>query len=424
MTTVSPKVVGGHYQILRKLGEGGFGTTFLAEDVHRLNSKLVVKQLDYTSNNPEEQNKVEELFQREAETLLKLGEYDQIPYLFAYFQENQKFYLVQELIEGHQLSEELPPGKKLEEHQVIELLEEILEILKFVHTQGVIHRDIKPENIMRREKDDRLILIDFGGVKHIASRSGNTAIQGNSTQVYTRNYTPREQISGRPEFNSDIYPLGIIAIQALTGLEAKEIPIDSRTGEFIWREEAPQVSDRLATVVDKMVRDDFERRYKSVEDVLDDLRELKKTLVLGFQQTKPPGKTRMPKIRLSKRSLLLLSLVLAPLLAVIAFVSGFLFFLPRNSPNPSVSEPPNQSEPTVTPEPEATLSSPANNQPSPAATPSPTPSSEGVTSPESEVDSSSSAENQESVTATPDSTPPDSEEGGIFLRPESLQDSQ
>jgi len=406
MTSASQKVVGGHYQILHKLGEGGFGTTFLAEDSQRLNSRLVVKQLDYTSNDPEKQKKVEELFQREAETLLKLGDHDQIPYLDAYFQENQKFYLVQELIEGHQLSEELSPGKKFEEHEVIELLEEILEILQFIHTQGVIHRDIKPENIMRREKDEQLVLIDFGGVKHIVSGADNTTIQGKNTQIYTPDYAPREQILGRTEFNSDIYPLGIIAIQALTGLAAKDIPRDSRTAEFSWKEEAPQVSDRLATVVDKMVRDDFERRYKSVEDVLYDLRELKKTLVISSQPVKPPVKTGMPKIRLSKKSLLLLSLVLAPLLAVIAFASGFLFFLPKKSPNPSISDPPNPSEPIVTPQPETTPPSPANNQPSPAGTPSPTPSSE------------------EPVPATSDSTPPDSEEGGIFLRPESLQDNQ
>ncbi|NET59147.1 MAG: serine/threonine protein kinase [Symploca sp. SIO2E6] len=310
MTLLPQQVVGGHYQILHKLGKGGLGTTFLAEDLHRLKSKLAVKQLHYTSNNPEEQRKVEELFRREAKTLIKLGEHEQIPYLHAYFQEDQKFYLVEELIEGHQLSEELSPGKKMEEDEVIELLEEILVILKFVHTKGVIHRDIKPENIMRRDKDDQLVLIDFGGVKNLISESGNTVIQGNNTQVYTRHYSPREQIIGRPEFNSDIYPLGIIAIQALTGLEAKNIPQDSRTGELSWREEAPQVSDRLAEVVDKMVRDDFERRYRSVEDVLVDLGELKQTSVLVGSKATSLGKTLLPDFRLPKKYVWLLFIAL------------------------------------------------------------------------------------------------------------------
>lgn len=423
MTIVLNSVVGGRYKKLIELGVGGVGKTFLAEDLHRLGSPCAVKQLIFTSNNAEELSKVKELFKREAETLLRLGEHVQIPYLFAYFQENQKFYLVQELIDGHQLSEELSTGKRFDEQELIEFLEQVLEILKFVHSQGVIHRDIKPENIMRRKRDGKLVLIDFGGVKAIAALSSNTQIQGRPTQIYTPGYAPREQISGSPEFNSDIYALGMVTIQTLTGLEPTAISRDNCTGEIKWREQAPQVSVQLAAVIDKMVRDDFERRYQSVGDVLDDLRELKKTLVVVPQQIKPRGTTRLPNIPI-KTSLVLLPLaVLVPILAVTAFAAGFLTFLPKENPKRSVSPPPPPQETSPTPEPEATLSSPINPQP-PASTPNPTSSSEKPISPEPKISPPSPIDNQQPVPATSGSTPPDSEEGGIFLRPESLPDSQ
>src|SRR5919199_4092187 len=148
------------YQIIRVLGAGGFSQTYVAEDTHIPgNPTCVVKQLKLASNYPHLLETARQLFQREAETLVKLGHHKQIPQLLAYFEEDQEFYLVQEFIEGHTLTHALLPGQQLQENQVSQLLVEILEILEFVHTQGVIHRDIKPDNIMRRHKDHKLVLI-------------------------------------------------------------------------------------------------------------------------------------------------------------------------------------------------------------------------------------------------------------------------
>ena len=86
----------------------------------------------------------------------------------------KNFILVQEFIEGHTLSEELIPGQRWSESQVIQLLQEVLGILEFVHHQGVIHRDIKPDNIIRRSSDHKLVLVDFGAVKQLRSPYGDS----------------------------------------------------------------------------------------------------------------------------------------------------------------------------------------------------------------------------------------------------------
>jgi serine/threonine protein kinase len=140
----------GRYEIIQKLGGGGFGETFLARD-NDLPGKpfCVVKQLKL-NHPPEILPTVRRLFDTEAKTLYQLGKSDQIPRLLAHFEENQQFYLVQEYIDGHVLKQEIQSGKQLSEQQTIAILYDVLSILEFVHQQGVIHRDIKPDNLIRR----------------------------------------------------------------------------------------------------------------------------------------------------------------------------------------------------------------------------------------------------------------------------------
>ncbi|MEO1184910.1 MAG: protein kinase, partial [Cyanobacteria bacterium J06636_27] len=153
------QILSGRYQILEELGRGGFGITYIAQDLQRPgNPQCVVKLFEPASIDPYTLSAGKKLFDREAEALEKLGNHDQIPRLLAHFEDNQKFYLVQEYIEGHDLSEELLPNEQLSEVAVIQLLEDILEVLAFVHEQDVIHRDIKPSNIRRRKSDGKLVL--------------------------------------------------------------------------------------------------------------------------------------------------------------------------------------------------------------------------------------------------------------------------
>ncbi|MBW4616492.1 MAG: protein kinase [Desmonostoc vinosum HA7617-LM4] len=278
------KLLDHRYQVIRVLAKGGFGQTYIAEDTRRPGNPIcVVKHLKPTSSDPKIFDTAKRLFQSEAETLERLGYHDQIPRLLAYFDENQEFYLVQEFIAGHTLTEELIPGKGWSESQVIQLLQEVLQILEFVHNQGVIHRDIKPDNIIRRVSDNKLVLVDFGAVKQLQVSYGQTwrshsvspgespltvAGQPSATVVVgTPGYMPTEQGQGKPRPNSDIYSLGIIAIQALTGIPATELQEDTETGEILWQHSVT-VNSRLATVLNKMVRYHFKDRYPTATEAL------------------------------------------------------------------------------------------------------------------------------------------------------------
>lgn len=265
----------GRYKIIKLLGSGGFGETYLAEDRDLPNRPIcVVKRLQPKSNSPAVLQVAKRLFNSEAEVLYRLGNYEQIPRLLAHFEEDQQFYLVQEFIKGHDLSKELTPGKRWSEAQVIEFLEDILKTLEFVHQQKVIHRDIKPANLIRRKQDEKIILIDFGAVKEIETLVANTQGNTHSTiAVGTPGYMPNEQQGGKPRFSSDIYAAGMVAIQGLTGISPEQLPEDTTIGEIIWRQQA-QINDRLAAILDKMVRSHFRDRYHSVGEVLSDLHNL------------------------------------------------------------------------------------------------------------------------------------------------------
>lgn len=269
------QLLAGHYKVLEVLGEGGFGQTYIAEDIHLPgNPKCVLKHLKTTSTDPDILEAARSLFLKEAETLQHLGNHDQIPRLLAYFEENQEFYLVQEFISGHTLTMELPPGKRWTERHIIEMLIEVLGILEFVHSQGVIHRDIKPDNIIRRTLDNKLVLIDFGAIKQLRSQTAVGTARNNITFIIgTRGYMPSEQIRRLPRPCSDIYALGMIGVQALTGVYPTELQDDPNTGEILWQY-LTTVSPGLADVLAKMTRYHFKDRYQTVAEVLQALRQL------------------------------------------------------------------------------------------------------------------------------------------------------
>ncbi len=267
------KLLDGRYQVIQVLSSGGFGETYIAEDHKRPGKpKCVVKHLKPANNDPNYLTIARRLFNTEAETLEKLGDHTQIPRLLAYH--DREFYLVQEFIVGNPLTKELQTRQKWTENQVIAMLEDVLGVLDFIHTKGVIHRDIKPDNIIRREEDNRLVLIDFGAVKQVRNQLSNIEGQITSTvAIGTPGYMSAEQSQGKPRPSSDIYALGMIAIQAVTGLIPTQIPEDDNTGEIIWQENA-QVSVALINILNKMVRCYFKDRYQSAVEVLKDIQDL------------------------------------------------------------------------------------------------------------------------------------------------------
>lgn len=267
-------ILRGRYKITKLLGRGGFGETYLAEDGDRPGKPIcVVKQLQVNSNSLSILKAAQRLFNNEAEVLYKLGSHEQIPQLLAHFEENNQFFLVQEFIDGHDLSEEINPNKRWNEQQIIVFLIDVLTILKFVHGENVIHRDIKPSNLIRRRRDGKIFLIDFGVVKEIQLPTTALTSSYPTISVGTPGYVPNEQLGGKPRFSSDIYALGITAIQALTRLYPEQISENPQTGEILWRHQA-QISDRLANILDRMVKSHFRDRYQTVDEVLADLENL------------------------------------------------------------------------------------------------------------------------------------------------------
>jgi len=301
---MAAKVLSNRYKLIKALGAGGFGRTFIARDMQRPGAPpCVVKQLKPASNDPNFIREARRLFETEAATLERLGKHDQIPQLLAYFEEGQQFFLVQEFIDGQALGDELKAevvdaaieegsgsltdlegfvaqadqrdktlkkGKCLSEGEVIAILRDVLAILEFVHAEGVIHRDIKPDNLIRRKADGKIVLIDFGAVR--AMQEGTqiqTTESGESrftVTIGTPGYMPSEQCAGRPNYSSDIYALGMVAIKALTGYAPTDLPTDPATGELVWRDKA-RVSNGLAMVLTRMVRYHYTQRYQSIREV-------------------------------------------------------------------------------------------------------------------------------------------------------------
>lgn len=264
-------ILRGHYRIHSHLGGGGFGQTYLAEDIDLPTHPIcVVKQLKPISHEPFVLETAKRLFDREAEMLYSLGSHDRIPRLLAHFQEGTEFYLVQEFADGKDLTKEIGNGKRSPEFAVIALLQEILEILVFVHERGVVHRDIKPANLIRRKADRKIVLIDFGAVKEINGLAGDSEGNTNLTiAIGSPGYMPIEQVNGKPRFSSDIYAVGTIGIQAITGAEPRLFGEHPETAELMWREHVQgNYSPQFLDILDKMVRYDFRQRYQTAKEVL------------------------------------------------------------------------------------------------------------------------------------------------------------
>ncbi len=260
------------YAIVRKLGKGCFGETFLAQDNYKQNESVVVKRLMIENLKDEYLIEAQQAFEREAETLHRLNRYSQIPHLKAHFAENNDFFLVMEYIAENNMSElELKEGNNLNENQVIDLLLNILEVVDILHKNMLIHRDIKPDNLIRRAEDGKIVLIDFGSVTEELNMRG--FIRQGRAMAGSPIYAAPEQFRGESYFSSDLYAVGMIGIQALTG----EIPSNLRTldsQEKEWEHLVPDISERLKTIIRKMTCYIPSHRYQTVEEVLKGLQSI------------------------------------------------------------------------------------------------------------------------------------------------------
>ncbi|NEQ40970.1 MAG: protein kinase [Okeania sp. SIO3I5] len=305
-TCGSKLLLRGHYQAIKPIGNGSFGRTLLAVDLDRFNTPCVIKQFSPQNHSLLSIKKGSELFKREAEQLLKLGEHPQVPTFYAYFEEEENLFLVEELITGKNLLQELSEAGAFSEQKIWKVLYEILPLLKFIHENEVIHRDIKPENILRvneansqqvgERKKYQLVLIDFG----VSKLSSQTDPNKMGTITGTLGYAPIEQIRGGKAYPaSDLYSLGMTCIHLLTGVAPNQL-FDSFSGELIWRslliEQGKKISYRLEKILDKLVKDLVKERYQSATELLIEI------ALVSSQNGEPKSESK--KLDVSERNFL------------------------------------------------------------------------------------------------------------------------
>ncbi|XWK87203.1 MAG: bifunctional serine/threonine-protein kinase/formylglycine-generating enzyme family protein [Phormidium sp.] len=275
----------GRFRIIKPLGQGGFGRTYLAEDEDKLKERCVVKQLAPNVSGTWALNKAVQLFQQEAQQLQALGGHPQIPALYAYFEEGGFLYLVQQFINGQNLLELLEQNGVWRESEIRQLLLDILPILTFIHSRKIIHRDIKPENIMRNRTDGLPVLIDFGVSKELSQ----TVMGRTGTNIGSQGYAPIEQMQdGKAYPASDLFSLGATCFHLLTGEHPYRLWIkNGYSWTANWRQylKTP-ISNELSRILNKLLQEDMQQRYQSAEEVLRDL-----------QPPPPPPPSTSPQTR-------------------------------------------------------------------------------------------------------------------------------
>lgn len=263
------------YEVMRMLGRGGFGVTFLAKDVALPGQQLcVIKQLCPKVNDDHALANARKRFEQEAKTLARLGSHSQVPLLLNYFEVDGEFYLVQEYIRGVTLARLVRRCGCLSEKAVKQFLSEMLPLLQYIHKHKVIHRDIKPQNIIRCQDDGRLVLIDFGAVKEQIAQAIDSGVKTHSTHfIGTVGFAPPEQFSLRPVFASDLYALGITSLYLLTGKAPLDFESDPHTTEIYW-EHLVQLSEPFSNILRKMTAVYVPERYQSAQEILQDLAQI------------------------------------------------------------------------------------------------------------------------------------------------------
>jgi serine/threonine protein kinase len=267
------------YRAIRIIDRGGFGRTFLAVDEEDGNrGACVIKQFDPQAQGTNNLQKAAQFFSQEIQRLDELGKHPQIPNLLSYFTENNRQYLIQEFINGQDLSQSLKSEGRFSEDGVCNVLQQILPVLDYLHKNRVIHRDVKPENLIRRQ-DGTLILVDFGAAKHVTT----SAISVTGTAIGSAVYASPEQVVGKAKPSSDIYSLGVTCIHLLTQVQPFDL-FDIGENNWVWRDylETP-VGEKFGKILDKMLVQATNKRYQSAREVWRDLQAMNDPSSSSFQ---------------------------------------------------------------------------------------------------------------------------------------------
>lgn len=269
------KFLAERYLITDVLSAGGFSETYLARDFRLPTHPFrVVKCL--TPPAGVSLDLARQLFEVESNSLHTLGQQNQlIPTLFAHFEDNQQFYLIQEYIEGENLAVYLDQGRRFDQTQSIEFLLDVLSTLDCIHQQHVIHRDIKPSNLIRRSSDRRYVLIDFGSVAQILRTAETDSVQFDNLLIGTPGYMSPEQERGLDRFSNDIFALGVTTIQLLSGVHPAQLTVEQDEHRFSneWSNQI-QIHPQLVSILMRMSELNHSRRYQHCAEVIADLMQL------------------------------------------------------------------------------------------------------------------------------------------------------
>ncbi|MGK7905383.1 MAG: serine/threonine protein kinase [Hormoscilla sp.] len=264
------------YRIVKVLGAGGFGRTYLAEDTSRYDEKCVLKEYNPNLEETYALEKSQELFEREAQILYKI-EHPRIPKFQATFEQGKRLFLAQDYVEGKTyktlLEERVKENKQFTPAEVVQFLQQMLRVLEHIHSKGIIHRDISPDNIICRQSDRLPVLIDFGAVKETGTtplQESGKSIQG--TNVGKHGYSPPEQLQmGKVYHNSDLYSLAATAVVLMTGRKPEEL-LNKQTMTWRWHQWVPTLELWLAQLLNKMLSPKPDNRYQSAAEVAQELR--------------------------------------------------------------------------------------------------------------------------------------------------------
>jgi len=273
------------YRVLHSLGEGGFGQVFEIEENGILK---VLKVLNPKSFPSSQHQKAIELFRREVEILSKFH-HAGIPQIepegyFVLEQGNQPplHCLVMEKISGVNLQQWQQTGGTLSQHQAIDWLKQLINILNHLHQHQFFHRDIKPSNIMLRS-NGQLALIDFGAVREVTATYLVKQQQETGTAIISAGYTPPEQAEGQAVPQSDFFALGRTFVYLLTGKAPLDLPKDSQTGQLLWRDrtlKAINLSPLFVDLIESLMAPMPGQRPQSCEVILQVLQNIERRLFL------------------------------------------------------------------------------------------------------------------------------------------------
>ena len=291
---MSPLILQGRFEIEEQISRTDFMAVYLARDRHYLHRPhCIVKSINYRQAN------MRHRIEREVHTLERLGAHPQIPSILAYFHtdpkkdlnqhpsqthapeatEEQTFYIVQSWLGGHPISQEISAGRPLSESYVSKLLKDVLVPLVRVHEQGVVHQNLHPQHLIRRDTDGQVFLTEFGTLLKLASSTVNElGTLTSSVPISPQPYSAPEVIQQNPQPASDLYSLGLIAIEALTGLRHQDLDFDPVKG-LLWREQVThgegldgRTSRSLAEFIDRLVRHDWRDRFEQAQVALSQLK--------------------------------------------------------------------------------------------------------------------------------------------------------